>query len=473
MLDHHQRVAILELRKQGHGSRRIAKALGISRVAVQAVVKSRSVEVPQIERQEKAEPHAEDIVALYASCKGNLVRVHEELTALGADYSYPALTAFCRRHRLGKPAKQPAGEYHFKPGQEMQHDTSPHQVKIRGRLRGCQTASVVCCGSRMIFMQLYPRFTRFHCKVFLTDAVQYFGGACHECMIDNTHVVVLKGTGVDMVPVPEMAAFSERLGFTFKAHEKGDANRSARVEGPFQYIENNFLAGRDFESFADANRAAVTWCDKDNATFKRKLGASHRDLFLTERQHLQPLPAWVPPVYALHQRIVDGDGYVNVHGNRYTAPWRLMGRQMEVRETKDRIEVFDGPRLVASHLRNDEETNVRVKDDAHRPPRGEGRNKRAPPPEEAELIRIEPLLGVYVGGLKKHRTGQVAPSLRRLLRLVREYPREAFLAALKTASAYGLYDLERLERLVLKNIASDYFILPMFHDDDEDPDDEG
>jgi hypothetical protein len=36
-----------------------------------------------------------------------------------------------------------------------------------------------------------------------------------------------------MVPVPEMEAFARRLNFTFIAHEKGDANRSAQVERPF------------------------------------------------------------------------------------------------------------------------------------------------------------------------------------------------------------------------------------------------
>ena len=52
-------------------------------------------------------------------------------------------------------------------------------------------------------------------------------------MIDNTHVVVLHGTGSQMVPVPEMAAFAERFGFRFEAHERGDANRSApRRDGP-------------------------------------------------------------------------------------------------------------------------------------------------------------------------------------------------------------------------------------------------
>jgi len=51
-------------------------------------------------------------------------------------------------------------------------------------------------------------------------------------MIDNTHVVVAAGTGARMVPAPEMTAFAERFGFVFRAHEKGDANRSARVERP-------------------------------------------------------------------------------------------------------------------------------------------------------------------------------------------------------------------------------------------------
>jgi hypothetical protein len=75
----------------------------------------------------------------------------------------------------------------------------------------------------MLFFQMYPRFDRFTCKVFLSDALAYIAGACKTCMIDNTHVVVLRGTGREMVPVPEMEAFADRYGFRFLAHEKGDA----------------------------------------------------------------------------------------------------------------------------------------------------------------------------------------------------------------------------------------------------------
>ena len=57
---------------------------------------------------------------------------------------------------------------------------------------------------------------------------------------DNTHEVVLRGSGRATEPLPEMAAFAERLCFRFVAHEIGDANRSARVERPFHFIENIF-----------------------------------------------------------------------------------------------------------------------------------------------------------------------------------------------------------------------------------------
>jgi transposase len=248
MLSPSQRTTILELNQQGVSKRQIARVLGLSRLAVRRVLRSNSPQVPELHRPEKAEPYRQQILELFASCKGNLVRVHEELVASGAPFSYQALTAFCRRHGIGQAPPVPAGQYHFGPGEEMQHDTSPHELELAGKKRKVQTASAVLCYARMLFFQCYPTFQRFDCKVFLTAALRYFSGAPAQVMIDNTHVVVLRGTGREMVPVPEMAAFAERFGFHFAAHAIGDANRSARVERPFAVIENNFLAGRTFAS---------------------------------------------------------------------------------------------------------------------------------------------------------------------------------------------------------------------------------
>jgi len=473
MLDQTTRATILKLHEAGHGTRAIARALGLSRGAVRTVLASGAAAPPPLARAEKAEPHRDQILALFDRCEGNLVRVHEELAAAGAKLSYPALTGFCRRHGIGHTPPPPAGEYHFAPGEEMQHDTSPHDVPLGGRTRRVQTASLVLCYSRMLFFQHYPRFDRFTCKIFLTDALRYFDGAASVCMTDNTHVVVASGTGKHMVPAPEMAAFAERLHFTWRAHEKGDANRSARVERPFDYIENNFLCGRAFTDWDHFNREARAWCDKVNATTKRHLHASPRELFATEKPHLKALPLWVPDVYALHHRIVDVEGYVNVHQNRYSAPWRLISRQLEVRETKDKIEIFDGPRLVASHARLIASSGARVVDPAHRPPRGEGRHARGDVSvEEEQLLRICPELSDYVKKLKRHAQGRGIRDMRRLLRLLADYPRAPFLETIRAATQYGLFDLERVERMLLRSLTRDFFFVAPDHDSDpEDPDD--
>ena len=199
MLSQAQRTTILELNTQGVSKREIARVLGISRVAVRRILRSKSTEVPELHRAEKAEPYRQQILELFGKCKGNLVRVHEELVnSGGAELSYAALTAFCRRHGIGYAPPTPAGQYDFAPGEELQHDTSPHELELAGKKRRVQTASAVLCYSRMLFFQCYPTFRRFDCKVFLTEALRYVGGATARVMIDNTHVVVLRGSGREM-----------------------------------------------------------------------------------------------------------------------------------------------------------------------------------------------------------------------------------------------------------------------------------
>src|SRR5450432_2755680 len=339
MLSQSRRAAILELHTQAVSKREIARVLKVSRRTVREVLRSGSSQVPMLSRTEICEPYRQQILELLSLCKGNLVRVQEELAASGATLSYSALTAFCRRHGIGQAPVAAAGRYHFSPGEELQHDTSPHQVQLGGKPRKAQTASAVLCYSRLLFFQLYPTFQRFDCKVFLTEALRYFNGATERVMIDNTHVVVLRGTGRAMVPVPEMSAFAERFGFRFVAHQIGDANRSARVERPFWFIENNFLAGRTFSSWEDLNQQARQWCDRVNATYKKHIRAIPRELFAVERLHLKPLPGWIPEVYRLQQRMVDVEGYASVNTNRYSVPVAWIGRRVEVRETKNQVEI--------------------------------------------------------------------------------------------------------------------------------------
>ncbi len=167
MLNRRQCSAILELHAKKFTKRRIAKALQISRPTVKDVIDSNSCEVPVVLREEKAEPYRQQILDLHAPCKGNKVRVHEELVASGAAISYPALTAFCRREQIGHKPAVPSGEYEFDPGEETQHDTSPFRNEVGGTRKQVQIVASALCFSQMLFFQCCPCLTRFECKVFL------------------------------------------------------------------------------------------------------------------------------------------------------------------------------------------------------------------------------------------------------------------------------------------------------------------
>ena len=102
----------------------------------------------------------------------------------------------------------------------------------------------------------------------------------------------------------------------------------------------------------------------------------------------------------------------------------------------------------------------------HRPPRGERDARPDPHPEEKTIVAAAPELAEYVAGLKKRSPKAVTFALRQLLRLVREYPREPLLGAVREAGRYGLYDLDRLERMILRRVTREYFLLDGGSDDD-------
>src|ERR1039458_9457554 len=207
-------------------------------------------------------------------------------------------------------------------------------------------------------------------------------------------------------------------------------------------LQDGTIEIRETKFFKD-RRLPREWCDKVNSTYKKHIRAVPRNQFAVERLHLKPLPVWIPEVYRLQQRLVDIEGYVALNSNRYSVPVDWIGRRVEVRETKDKIEIQLDARRLAEH----------------RPPRGERLPRPDPHPEEKAIVTAAPELAEYIAGLKQRSRKVVTLALRQLLRLVREYPRKPLLGAVREAGRYGLYDLDRLERMILRRVTREYFPL--------------
>ncbi len=238
--------------------------------------------------------------------------------------------------------------------------------------------------------------------------------------------------------------------------------RIARVgsSGLISYIEGNFLAGRTFRDWADLNAQARTWCQTvANAKPKRVLGMSPQAAYLMEKPHLLPLPSYIPPATQIHYRVVDTQGYVHLDTNRYSVPERLLGKKVAVHKRPEQVLIFQGQRPVAEHARLIGQRHSAALNKAHHSTLSRGRTAPGPSPQEQALGGHDPLLDRYVAALKKRSPGRGVAKLRRLLALQRTYPAEPFLAAVAQALPYGLFDLARLERLILERVAGEFFNL--------------
>ena len=240
----------------------------------------------------------------------------------------------------------------------------------------------------------------------------------------------------------------------------------AKMERNFSYVERNFLVGRTFQDWQDLNEQAKRWCtEMANQKVKRSLGMSPEAAYLMEKPHLHPLPPYIPPVYQTLYRTVDVAGYVPVDSNRYSVPERLMGKEVEVHKLWDRVEVFFKNQKVADHPRLLDKRETRITAKGHHPPFNRQRAHAGPCNEEKALLGQQEWLDQFTVELKRRSSGRGVKQMRRLLDLKRTYPPEAFEKAVIQALRYGLYDLTRLEQMILSHVAGDFFTI----EEDEEP----
>jgi hypothetical protein len=153
------RAAVRGLQTQGHGLREISRLLAMSRNTVRRILREPAGDAGG-EPPPCDEATLVRLKAAFARARGNVVRVRELLADDGLEVAYSTLTRWVRDADLRGPPRR-AGAYDFAPGQEMQHDTSPHRVTF-GPLGGpagkpvtLQCAGLVLAYSRRLFIQYY------------------------------------------------------------------------------------------------------------------------------------------------------------------------------------------------------------------------------------------------------------------------------------------------------------------------------
>src|SRR3990172_7201737 len=310
MIDQDMRNAVYQLHLAGMALREISRQLKLSRNTVRAIIR-REGAVPQTVRKDKLQIDPDLLRRLYHECDGWMQRVHEKLVEEEQiQVSYPTLTRLLRQLDLGRSPSTRCDHVPDEPGAEMQHDTTVYKVKLSRQPTRVVASLLYLRYSKRRYLKFYRLFNRFAMKCFLHEALMHWGYAARQCIIDNTNLARLRGSGKQAVIVPEMATFAERYGFQFVCHELQHCNRKAGEERSFWTVETNFLPGRRFDSLEDLNQQAFQWATmrmEQRPVAKSRLIPAQA--FEHERHYLVKLPAHLPAPYLVHERDTDQYGY--------------------------------------------------------------------------------------------------------------------------------------------------------------------
>jgi transposase len=229
MIDPEKRKVIFLLHQEGMSVREIARRLHVSRQTVTAIIAQKG-QMPELVRATKNQIDPELLRRLYAQCEGWIQRLHEKLAEEHhIQVKYSTLTRMLRHLGISTSPEIRCSRVPDEPGAEMQHDTTVYQVKL-----GDQTVRLVATilylrYSKRRYLKFYRTFNRFRMKCFLYEALTYWGYAAAQCIIDNTNLARLRGTGAQAVIVAEMEVFAKQCAFQFVCHEKGHPDRNQNV----------------------------------------------------------------------------------------------------------------------------------------------------------------------------------------------------------------------------------------------------
>ncbi|MBI2238980.1 MAG: IS21 family transposase [Actinobacteria bacterium] len=223
-----------------------------------------------------------------------------------------------------------------------------------GRRRRVWAFVMVCSASRHQFVLPVISMTKVSFVAAHVAAFSFFGGAPRRLVPDNLKSGVVKPDLYDPKLNRTYAEMATHYGTLIDPARSGHPKDKPRVERQMPYVRDSFFRGRQFPSLQAMADAAATWCLEVAGRRQHRAlrGAAPRVVFeAIEAAALLPLPrrdfelaSWSTPKVA-------PDAHVAVDGALYSVPWRLIGREIDVRTTEKEVACFLDGELVKTHQR--------------------------------------------------------------------------------------------------------------------------
>lgn len=373
---------ILRLNSLDYNHTQIAQALHSSRNTIREVLKladergigwpidaevtnQKLYELLYPERLEKAKVYMEpDCAYIHVELAGkgvNLTLLHTEYKAKCAaagrvPYQY---TQFCEIYRSWARKTKATMRIHHKPGDAMEVDwaggTLPIHDPVTGEADPAYLFVAVLPCSCYAYVELCDDMKSENWLLCHVHAYEYFGGVPRLLIPDNLKTGVTKNTRLDTIINKSYAELADHYDTAIVPTRVRAPQDKSHAEGTVSYASTWILAAlrnETFFSLADAKVAVAEKLENLNGyPFKKRKGNRREAYLLEEKEFMQPLPVnpYEPAVWSTQK--VQYDYMVTDGLNKYSVPYDLIGKEVDIRVSRDAVEVFFNENRVAVHVR--------------------------------------------------------------------------------------------------------------------------
>jgi len=238
--------------------------------------------------------------------------------------------------------------YETKPGEQGQFDWSPYTVMIEGKPIKIQVFCFILGCSR--YRAYMYSLSQTQSSVFeaLEEGLTRIGGVPERIQTDN-HATLYIAKKKEWNP--RYLQFASHYGFQPSRSEVRHPWSKGKVENPFSYLENHFIADNKFESFEDFYSKLLDFEKQVNNRIHTTTKKTPVELFNVEVAELSPLPNNRFIGISEEFRKVSSDCLISVDGNRYSVPHIFAGREVWIRISQGRyLEIYSqSNKLIAKY----------------------------------------------------------------------------------------------------------------------------
>lgn len=292
--------------------------------------------------------------------------VYKFISKKGYQGSYLTVNNFVKKHKKNE-IKKATIRFETTPGLQAQVDwkESITFVNKNNEEYKVNIFLLVLGYSRLKFIKLTSnrnQKTLFEC---LTEAFKYINGIPKEILFDNMKTVVDRNeTTFKNVSINKhFKSFSIDSGFEIVTCRAYRPQTKGKVETLAKLVNRLKVYNNEFETYEDIDKIIKEFNEDINNEIAQSIKEKPINRYLIEKEYLKPLPNLdILNSYFCQEKtyLVYPDSMINYKGKKYSVPTHLIGKQVNVSENNESINIYYMKDVIVSHLKSEKFLNYKT-----------------------------------------------------------------------------------------------------------------